>query len=111
MSDEVITPSLSHSLLLQAIEQISNVDHKIGVLQGQMNIVIGIQEKLDRIDSIAASVSRLVPLVDKHEARYNQTEGAMHFGRWIWTVIAGGAGAAILTLLQWLTGGHPGQHP
>lgn len=75
-----------------------------------MNIVIGIQEKLDKIDALSQTVSRISPLVDKHEARHNQTEGAMHFGKWVWTMVAGGAGAAILSLAEYLTGTHPGHH-
>jgi hypothetical protein len=29
----------------------------------------------------------------------------------IWTVIAGGAGAAIMSGIQWFSGSHPGQQP
>lgn len=88
--------SLEQSLLLQAIEQISAVDHKIGVLQGQMNHVIGIQEKLDKIDAIGNTVARIAPLVDKHEQKHNREEGAKTF--------ALSAGSVIGKLAQLIVG-------
>jgi hypothetical protein len=121
-TEKIIQPNLTQDLLLQVIEQLSAVAGSVGVLQGQINIVIAeneraaqkrqaMYERLNRIDSIESTLKRIEPLVDKHEERHNQAVGAVHFGRWIWTVIAGGAGAAVMTAIQWFTGSHPGQHP
>jgi hypothetical protein len=103
--EKTIQPNLTQDLLLQVIEQLSAVAGSVGILQGQINIVIAenqlaaqkrqaMYEKLNKIDSIESTMKRIEPLVDKHEERHNQAVGAWHFGRWIWTVIAGGAGAA-----------------
>ena len=116
-TEKIIQPNLTQDLLLQVIEQLSAVAGSVGVLQGQINIVIAeneraaqkrqaMYERLNRIDSIESTLKRIEPLVDKHEERHNQAVGAVHFGRWIWTVIAGGAGAAVMTFVQWLIGGH-----
>jgi hypothetical protein len=121
-TEKIIQPNLTQDLLLQVIEQLSAVAGSVGVLQGQINIVIAeneraaqkrqaMYERLNRIDSIESTLKRIEPLVDKHEERHNQAVGAVHFGRWIWTVIAGGAGAAIMSAIQWFSGSHPGQHP
>jgi hypothetical protein len=120
--EKTIQPNLTQDLLLQVIEQLSAVAGSVGILQGQINIVIAenqlaaqkrqaMYEKLNKIDSIESTMKRIEPLVDKHEERHNQAVGAWHFGRWIWTVIAGGAGAAIMSGIQWFSGSHPGQHP
>ncbi len=90
--------TLSHHLIVQALEQISEVNVKLGDIRGDLI-------------SMRSSIDRLTPLVDKHEERHNQAVGAMHFGKWVWTVVAGGTGAAIASAIQWLGSTHPGQHP
>jgi hypothetical protein len=115
--EKIIQPNLTQDLLLQVIEQLTAVSGSIGILQGQINLLIAenqraaqtrqaMYEKLNKIDPIESTLKRIEPLVDKHEERHNQAVGAVHFGRWIWTVIAGGAGAAVMTFVQWLIGGH-----
>lgn len=115
-----VKPDISQSLLLQALEQISMLDGKIGVVQGQNNIIIAdqaqaaqgrqkIYEKLNKIDVMSATMDRIVPLVDKHEARHNKTQGAMSLGRVLWGMSAGAIGAGITMLLQWFAGGR--SHP
>lgn len=90
--------TLANHLIMQAIEQLSEINVKLGEMRGDMG-------------SLKSSVDRLAPLVDKHEEQHNRAVGAMHFGKWIWTVIAGGTGAALASALQWIVGAHPGQHP
>ena len=116
-TEKTIQPNQTQHLLLQVIEQLTAVAGSIGVMQGQINLLIAenqraaqtrqaMYEKLNKIDPIESTLKRIEPLVDKHEERHNQAVGAVHFGRWIWTVIAGGAGAAVMTFVQWLIGGH-----
>jgi hypothetical protein len=90
--------TLTQHLIAQAVEQISELNKTMGEMRGDMG-------------ALKSSIDRLTPLVDKHEERHNQALGAMHFGKWIWTVVAGGTGAAVMSVAQWLVGGHPGQHP
>ena len=121
-TEKTIQPNQTQHLLLQVIEQLTAVAGSIGVMQGQINLLIAenqraaqtrktMYEKLNKIDPIESTLKRIEPLVDKHEERHNQAVGAVRFGRWIWTVIAGGAGAAIMSAIQWFSGSHPGQHP
>jgi hypothetical protein len=102
-------PSLSQSLLLQALEQISALDTKIGVVQGQNNLIIAEQksaaegrrlmyEKINRIDVLEAAVHRIAPLVDKHEEKHNQAAGAMWLGKTLWALGAGAAGALLASI-------------
>src|SRR4051812_25373111 len=98
-----VTPSLSQSMLPQLMEQLSAVDGKIGVLQGQANVIIKVQEnaatgrevmydKMNAMDVVAAEVKRLTPLVDGHEKKQNQATGAMWLGKTLWAVCAGAIG-------------------
>lgn len=116
-----VQPSVSQSLLLQALEQISAIDGKIGVLQGQNNLILAdqksaadgrkaIYDKLNRVDVLASTVDRIAPLVDKHEATHQQAAGAMSLGKWLWTISAGAIGAGLTMIVQRVTGGgvpHP----
>jgi hypothetical protein len=119
--NDTVKPALEHSLLLQVLEQVTAVDGKVGVLQGQVNLVLGehqraadkrqqMYDKLSKIDTIESDLKRIMPLVDKHEEHHNQRVGALGLGRLIWGIIAGGAGAGILSVVEWLTG-HPPHHP
>lgn len=57
--------------------------------------------------AVADDVTEIKPIVIHLEQQRNQAVGAMSLGRWLWTVIAGGAGAGVLAGLQWLVnGGH-----
>lgn len=118
-----VQPSLSQSLLLQVMEQLSALDGKIGVLQGQCNIIITEQEraaegrrviyaKLNKIDVIEAELGRIAPLVDAHETKSNRAAGAMSLGRAMLAFSSGAAGALITLAIKWLTdgGGRP-PHP
>lgn len=107
--------TLEQSLQLQALEQMSEISSSLGILQGQMNLVLSEQqraaekrermyEKLNKIDIIEQQLERIVPLVDKHEEHHNHRVGAVNLGRLIWGLLAGGAGAGILSLVEWLTG-------
>jgi hypothetical protein len=69
-------PSLTQSFLLQALEQISALDSKIGVVQGQNNLIIAeqrtaaerrrlVHEKINRIDVIDGTLERIEPSVDQ----------------------------------------------
>lgn len=90
--------TLGHHLMIQVMEQISELKDKLGEMSGD-------------IKALGTTLDRLTPLVDKHEQRHNQVEGGMHVGKGIWTVLAGGGlGAVIATIGQWILP-HPGQHP
>jgi hypothetical protein len=113
-------PSLSQSLLLQALEQISALDTKIGVVQGQNNLFIAEQksaaegrrlmyEKIKGIDVLEAAVHRIAPLVDKHEEKHNQAAGAMWLGKTLWALGAGAAGALLASIAGKFGRGPP--HP
>jgi len=114
---------LEQRLLSQAIQQLSGLDSKIGVLQGQMAAVVtsiaraeelrnAMSDRLHKLDHIENTLDRIVPLVDKHEERHNKTEGAMHLGKGLWTLLAGsGVGAAVTTIIQFFVGNHPGHAP
>jgi hypothetical protein len=112
-----IQPSMSQSLLLQIIEQLSGVDQRIGILQGQNQEIIReqlrgdiarkeIYEKVNKIPAIVAEVERLSPLVDAHEKKHNQAQGALSLGRVLLAGCGGLFGAAGALLVSWLTG-HP----
>jgi hypothetical protein len=116
-----VTPTFGQSLLLQALEQLSGLERQIGNLQGQANIIIAeqehaaegrrvIYEKLNKLDTLAATVERIAPLVDDHERKHNRQTGAMTLGKTLWAAAAGALGAAITFLFHWLTGGRP-PHP
>lgn len=115
-----IAPDMSQSLLLQALEQLSGVDQRLGVLQGQANEIIREQQraadgrrelyaKVNRIDAIEATVDRIAPLVDAHEKQKNRADGALSLGRTVLAMSSGAFGAAIALLAKWLTEGRP--HP
>lgn len=114
MSD--IKPDLGQSLQLQALEQLAGLSREVSIVQGQNNIIIKEQEraaagravmheKLNKIDTLAATVERIAPLVDAHEKQHNQAIGAMWLGRTLWIIVSGGVGAAI-TILFNKFGGH-----
>ena len=116
MSD--IKPDLGQSLQLQALEQLAGLSREVSIVQGQNNIIIQEQaraatgraamyEKLNKIDTLAATVERIAPLVDAHEKQHNQAIGAMWFGRALWGICAGAVGAGITMLLNRLGFGPP----
>jgi hypothetical protein len=89
--EKIIQPNLTQDLLLQVIEQLTAVAGSIGVMQGQINLLIAeneraaqerqaMYERLNRMDSLESTLKRIEPLVDKHEERHNQAVGAVHFG-------------------------------
>lgn len=111
-----IKADLSQSLQLELLQQMGGLSQQIGVVQGQNIIIIKEQEraaegrrlmhdKLNKIDTLAATVERIAPLVDAHEKQHNQAIGAIWLGRTLWVVISGSVGAAI-TLLMNKYGGH-----
>lgn len=106
-----IQSSMSQSLLLQIIEQLSGVDQRIGVLQGQTMEVIREQQRaadgrkliwdqMNRIPGIEASIARLSPLVDKHEVKHNEARGAMSLGRMLVPLLSGVAGGALTVVAK-----------
>jgi len=113
------SPDITHSLLLQVIEQISGLDHRVGHLQGQNNIIIteqqraaeGRKETHDRLRKLEQSASgsattleRIAPLVEAHETTYQRGIGAAWLWRILWGLLAGGSGAGVLWLVGKLTG-------
>jgi hypothetical protein len=121
MAADHIEPSLSQSLLLQALEQLSGVDQRIGILQGQCIEILREQQraadgrekiyaKINHIDVLAVEIARLAPMVDRHERKYNETRGAMSFGRTLLSLLSGAAGAGLALLAKWLTQGQPPHH-
>jgi hypothetical protein len=101
-----IQASMSQSLLLQIIEQLSGVDQRIGVLQGQTMEVIREQaraadgrkliwEQMNRIPGIEATIARMGPLVDKHETKHNEAAGALSLGRIMLGLVSGALGAGL----------------
>jgi hypothetical protein len=110
-----IAPSISQSLLLQVIEQLSGVDQRIGVLQGQANEIIKeqgraadgrkeIYEKLGVIPALQARLDRIEPLVDRHEGIHKYSAGAVSFGKTVWLTFAGAFGALLAMVAQWAVG-------
>lgn len=108
---EVSPASLSEQLLLQVISDVSVLNGQLNNVQGQNIFIIKEQQsanqKLDKIDTLTQTVNRIAPLVDKHEAKYNQTAGAMWLGKSLWAAGAGTFGGGIAMLISWLTGRHP----
>jgi hypothetical protein len=109
---------LSQQLMLQMLNDFSALTAQISNLEGQSNLIIAEQqraaagrqlmyEKLNKIDALTATVERIAPLVDAHERTHNQALGAMWFGRVLWGVIAGAAGAGIAMLINKLGFGAP----
>ncbi|MGX9389744.1 hypothetical protein ACWX0K_11040 [Nitrobacteraceae bacterium UC4446_H13] len=113
-------PSAETSLLLQLVEQGTELSRQMGVIAGQNNIIIaeqnraaaGRKETHDRlraveakVGSAAGNIDRIAPLVDKHEQLHQRSLGAIWFGRFLWTVLAGIAGY-IAALIGIKFGGH-----
>lgn len=83
-----VTPSIANSLQLEILQQVSALGLALGNLQGQNNLILAdqkdaaegrkrIYEKLSKIDTLAQTVERIAPLVDKHEAARNQATGVL----------------------------------
>lgn len=106
MPDREIQASISQSLLLQIAEQLSGVDQRIGVLQGQTMEIIReqaraadgrktIYDQMNRIPGIEAAIARIAPLVDKHETKHNEASGALSLGRLLLPMGSGAVGAGL----------------
>lgn len=104
-------PDTATSLMLQAIEQISAMQGSLGVLQGQCNIIIKEQheaadsrqrmyDRLHEVEMLMTTVKRIAPMVDSHEQRYQQGQGAAWAMKTLWGAIAGGGGAALVLIAR-----------
>ncbi len=113
-----MSDTLSQQLLMELLNNVAALSGQVGNLQGQANIIIAEQERaaegraqlyerLRKVEESAAIVARIAPLVEDHEKKHQRGIGAMWLGKTLWAAGAGGAGAALASLLHYLTGRHP----
>jgi hypothetical protein len=113
-----VQPTVVQSLLLQVLSQLSEVDGRLGVMQGQNSEIIREQqraadsrkevyEQLRELPAIKAQLARISPLVDAHETKHNRAEGALSLGKVVLAGSGGMFGALTALLAKWfLEGGH-----
>lgn len=109
------------SLELQVLSELGVLQRQVGIVQQQNQHIIAeqeraadgrrvIYEKLGTLALVEKEVARLSPLVDDHEKKHQRAIGAVSFGRVIWMMLSGSAGAGVVVLLQMLTGRGPPAH-
>jgi hypothetical protein len=116
-TEKTIQPNQTQHLLLQVIEQLTAVASSIGVMQGQINLLIAenqraaqtrqtMYKKLNKIDPIESTLKRIEPLVDNHEERHNQAVGRRSFRTMDMDRDCRWRRRGRDDLREWLVGGH-----
>lgn len=110
-------------LQLQILAQLGELGQQLGVLQAQSTHIMveqakgatdrkGIYDKLNEFAIVAAEVGRLTPLVDGHERKNQRAIGAVWLINALWTLGAGGLGAALsFVISRFTSGGGAAPHP
>lgn len=105
------SPDTATSLMLKALDQITAMQGQLGVVQGQCNIIIKEQheaaehrqrifDRLHEVEMLMTTVKRIAPMVDAHEQRYQQGQGAAFAVKTMWGVAAGSGGAMLVVVAK-----------
>lgn len=103
--------STTERLQLDILQMIGELRQQVGVVQAQNEHIIKSQDvaderrremyvKLNKIDAIERELQRIVPLVDIHEQKHQQSIGALWMARGGWTIGGGAVGALVAWLLK-----------
>jgi hypothetical protein len=124
MTDEAAErdPSRSIAYILGRIENAVEVIHKTlsedrtAAAQYRTEIRKELRDHTERMQKIEeaqalmkSDLGEIKPTVAALEAKKNQAVGVMHFGKWAYTLLTAGIGAAIWSAVQSYLG-HPPQH-